>query len=108
VLARTLIAASRIILGLLAAAIVLANGIAQFTVDDPTSVPQAPLGIEVSRFLNSVLLPLGLFAAILMLTVFASVYVERLASEMPRRDSAQRGPAALEGDIAGSDEVWRR
>ena len=108
VLARKLIAASRITIGLLAVGIVLADGIAQFTENDPNSVPPPSLRIEVSRFLNGALLPLALCTAILMLSVFASVYVERLASELPRFDGAQRPQEALEGDVVVSDDVWRR
>jgi uncharacterized membrane protein YidH (DUF202 family) len=107
-LARKLISASRITIVLLAVGIVLADGLAQFTQDDPNAVPQPSLTTEVSRYLNAVLLPLALLTAILMLSVFASVYVERLASEAPKFDGARHPSAPVEGDVVVSDEVWRR
>jgi hypothetical protein len=108
-LARKLIAASRITIVLLALGIVLADGVAQFTQDVHfEGVPLPSLRTKVSQYLDALLLPLGLLAAILMLSVFASVYVERLASEVPRFGGAPHRPAPLEGDVVVSDEVWRR
>lgn len=106
--ARKLIFASRITVGLLAVSNVLANGILQFTDDDSSGGPRVPMEVDVSRFLNSVLIPLALFTAILILTVFASVYVERLASDVTRLDAARPVQATPEGNIAVNDEVWRR
>jgi len=58
--------------------------------------------------LSSILLKLGVFTVILLLTVFASIYVERLASALNSPATPATMTDRSEHDAATDDSVWRR
>ena len=106
-LARRCVTTARIAVGVLTIGLVVANAISSFSPDTSSLGSGEPFKFEIVRFLSSILLALGIFAAVLLLSVFASIYVEGLALKLMRPESAP-----VEGDPASivsiDDSRWRK
>ena len=107
-LARKCITASRIMVGLLVVALVIANAITSFSPDESSQGPSAPLKVEISRFLSSTLLALGVFTTILLLSVFASIYVEQLALRLKQSQVPDGSGGRVAPIIPPDDSQWQR
>ncbi|MCU1398226.1 MAG: hypothetical protein JWN62_1335 [Acidimicrobiales bacterium] len=108
VLARRCITASRIALGVLALAVIIANAINRFSPDTSSQGPGAPLKVEISRFLSSILLTLGVFTTILLLSVFASIYVEQLALRLKQSQDSDGSGRPLAPVLPPDDVQWQK
>jgi hypothetical protein len=107
-LGRKWITVARLVVGLIAGALVVANAIDSFSSDDSSAGPGAAVKVEIARFLSSIVLGAGLLTAVLLISVFASVYVERLAVQLQRPQTGNAADTPVATNIMADDSLWQR
>jgi hypothetical protein len=101
----------RAVLAFIAAALLLSNFILVFNAGDGSDSSSQSGKMQFARFLNAICLPLLLVGAVFAVTVFASVYIGRLALDLQHqadtRDDAPSAATRETGFRDGDDSMWR-
>jgi hypothetical protein len=112
--ARKSITIARVMLGVLVGALIISSAISSFSSDPYGGGTGSPLNYKIESFLSSIVLGVGLLTVILLLSVFASVYVEQLARRLPPPPPAPTQPLPNGLDVREpnsgppDDSLWRR